>query len=63
MGQINVIKCPIEGLFIIEPAVHGDSRGYFMETNNQSSLRGRLYPCGQRSSERQHKESEVGRPA
>ena len=63
MGQINVIKCPIEGLFIIEPAVHGDSRGYFMETNNQSNLRRRLCPCGQRSSERQHKESEVGRPA
>ena len=32
MGQIKVTKCPIEGLYIIEPAVHGDSRGYFMET-------------------------------
>ena len=32
MGQIRVTKCPIEGLYIIEPAVHGDSRGYFMET-------------------------------
>ena len=32
MGQITVTKCPIEGLYIIEPAVHGDSRGYFMET-------------------------------
>ena len=38
MGQINVIKCPIEGLFIIEPAVHGDSRGYFMETYNQKDM-------------------------
>ena len=38
MGQINVIKCPIEGLFIIEPAVHGDSRGYFMETYNQNDM-------------------------
>ena len=32
MSQIKVTKCPIEGLYIIEPAVHGDSRGYFMET-------------------------------
>lgn len=34
MGQIKVSKCPIEGLYIIEPAVYGDSRGYFMETYN-----------------------------
>ncbi len=32
MGQIKVTKCPIDGLYVIEPAVHGDSRGYFMET-------------------------------
>ncbi len=32
MGQIKVTKCPIEGLYIIEPQVHGDNRGYFMET-------------------------------
>ncbi len=32
MGQIKVTKCPIDGLYIIEPQVHGDSRGYFMET-------------------------------
>lgn len=38
MGQINVTKCPIDGLFIIEPAVHGDSRGYFMETYNQKDM-------------------------
>ena len=30
MGQIKVTKCPIEGLCIIEPAVHGDDSGYFM---------------------------------
>ena len=34
MGQIKVTPCPIEGLYIIEPTVHGDSRGYFMETYN-----------------------------
>ncbi len=38
MGQITVTKCPIEGLYIIEPKVHGDSRGYFMETYNQRDL-------------------------
>ena len=34
MGQIKVTKCSIDGLYIIEPAVHGDNRGYFMETYN-----------------------------
>lgn len=38
MGQIKVSKCPIDGLFIIEPAVHGDNRGYFMETYNQRDM-------------------------
>ena len=34
MGQIRVTKDlnGISGLCLIEPAVHGDSRGYFMET-------------------------------
>lgn len=30
--MIKVTKCPIEGLYVIEPAVFGDHRGYFMET-------------------------------
>ncbi len=38
MSQIQVTKCPIEGLYVIEPAVHGDSRGYFMETYNQRDM-------------------------
>ena len=40
MGQIKVEKNigGIEGLCIIEPAVHGDSRGYFMETYNQHDM-------------------------
>ena len=38
MVQIKVTKAPIEGLYIIEPAVHGDSRGYFMETYNQRDM-------------------------
>ena len=38
MGQIKVTKCPIEGLCVIEPTVHGDARGYFMETYNQRDM-------------------------
>ena len=38
MGQIKVTKTPIEGLFIIEPAVHGDNRGYFTETYSQRDM-------------------------
>lgn len=38
MAQIKVTKCPIEGLYVIEPAVHGDARGYFMETYNQKDM-------------------------
>lgn len=38
MGQIQVTNCPIEGLYIIQPTVHGDSRGYFMETYNQQDM-------------------------
>ena len=29
---MNVIKTDIEGLFIIEPKVFGDHRGYFFES-------------------------------
>lgn len=38
MGQIKVTKAPIEGLYIIEPTVHGDARGYFVETYNQKDM-------------------------
>lgn len=40
MGQIKVQKDVggISGLYIIEPAVHGDSRGYFIETYNKRDL-------------------------
>ena len=40
MGQIKVEKNAggIEGLCVIEPAVHGDSRGYFVETYNQRDM-------------------------
>ena len=39
MGKIEVAKTPIEGLFVIEPAVYGDARGYFMETYNRQDMR------------------------
>lgn len=38
MGQIKVTKAPIEGLYVIEPTVHGDERGYFSETYNQNDM-------------------------
>ena len=39
MGQIKVTNAPIEGLYIIEPTVHGDERGYFVETYNQNDFK------------------------
>lgn len=38
MGQIKVTKAPIEGLYIIEPKLFSDYRGYFMETYNKNDL-------------------------
>lgn len=38
MGQIKVTECPIKGLYVIEPTVHGDNRGYFMETYSQRDM-------------------------
>ena len=34
MGKFNFIETGIEGLYVIEPTVYGDARGYFMETYN-----------------------------
>ena len=41
MGQIKVEKNAggIQGLCVIEPTVHGDSRGYFMETYNENDMK------------------------
>lgn len=38
MGKIKVTPCDIEGLYLIEPSVFGDERGYFMETYNQNDF-------------------------
>lgn len=35
MGKIKVTACEIEGLYVVEPQVHEDARGYFVETYNQ----------------------------
>lgn len=38
MGKINVKKCDIEGLYVIEPTVFYDTRGYFMESYNKKDF-------------------------
>lgn len=38
MSQIKVTETDIEGLYVIEPTVHGDDRGYFMETYNYNDM-------------------------
>ncbi|MCR5176046.1 MAG: dTDP-4-dehydrorhamnose 3,5-epimerase [Anaerovibrio sp.] len=38
MGKIEVEKAPIEGLYVITPAIYGDNRGYFTETYNQQDM-------------------------
>ncbi len=38
MGKLTVEKCDIEGLIVITPEVHGDNRGYFMETYQQKDF-------------------------
>ena len=38
MSKFHFINTYINGLYIIEPSVFGDSRGYFMETYNKSEF-------------------------
>ena len=38
MGQIKVTKLEIEGLYVIEPTVHPDARGYFVESYNRRDM-------------------------
>ncbi|MCK5844684.1 MAG: dTDP-4-dehydrorhamnose 3,5-epimerase [Victivallales bacterium] len=33
---MNIIKCDIEGLLILEPVLFGDERGFFMETYSKA---------------------------
>lgn len=34
MGQFTFTECKIKGVYIIQPKIFGDKRGYFMETYN-----------------------------
>lgn len=38
MGKFKFIETPIKDLYIIEPTMFGDHRGYFMETYNQEEF-------------------------
>lgn len=38
MGNFKFTETEIQGVYIIEPAVFGDNRGYFMETYNQADF-------------------------
>lgn len=38
MGKIKLTPCVIDGLFVIEPMIFADARGYFMETYNRRDL-------------------------
>lgn len=38
MGKFNFIKTDIKDLYIIEPQVFGDQRGYFMESYNKQDF-------------------------
>ena len=38
MGKFTFNKTSIEGVYIIEPTVYGDARGYFMETYNKEEF-------------------------
>lgn len=39
MGKFNFIKTDIKDVYIIEPTVFGDERGYFMETYSESDFK------------------------
>lgn len=45
MGQFIFNKTGIEGVFVIEPKVFGDERGYFMETYNKADFEKAGIPC------------------
>ena len=38
MGKFNKIETKIEGVYVIEPTVFGDDRGYFMETYSKKDF-------------------------
>ena len=38
MGKFKKTETSIEGVYIVEPTVFGDNRGYFMETYNKADF-------------------------
>ena len=40
MGKFTFTPTPIDGVMVVEPAVFGDSRGYFLETYNREDFAG-----------------------
>lgn len=43
MGQFKFTDMDIEGMFLVEPAVFEDNRGYFMETYNEADFKNAGY--------------------
>lgn len=39
MSKFNFIKTPIEDLYVVEPTIFGDNRGYFMETYHYEAFK------------------------
>lgn len=39
MGKFKFTKANIEGVYVIEPTIFGDDRGYFMETYNYNDFK------------------------
>lgn len=39
MGKFKFTESPINGVYVIEPTVFGDDRGYFMETYNYNDFK------------------------
>ena len=39
MGKFKFNKTEIEGVYVVEPTVYGDERGYFMETYSEAEFR------------------------
>ena len=42
--EMNIIETEIQGVFIIEPKVFGDSRGYFFESFSKKEFESRIGP-------------------
>ena len=40
MGKFRFNKTAIDGVYVVEPTVYGDERGYFMETYSEAEFKG-----------------------